>query len=350
MTNVQFAIESKNETLNSYLNVGTFVKCQYEWDEGFAGIEEATGYHTIQIANGEAQNVSNGYNNPNYPRSIFGCDDNGKVYLITTERSTAAKDGLTAQQANAMMLQYGITHAFQCDGGGSVQSICINESGVLDYAQAPYDGSHRPVLTGTFIIMETEKVTIEFDDLDYDSVTVKLNDLEGIYQGLGIKIASDDYEETYYATDGIIKIDNLKKDTMYACTVLIDAGSGYYESIIKKGFITHKDYPKIKDIQIIKQDKGYIYKINIEDVEEACIRARIYINGMMYNLNNANGLVEVKTNDIYGILNIYLTYDCQFTDVRLTIEDDVSYVVFSSDTYLEHMASLVNGFIEDALS
>ena len=86
------------------------------------------------------------------------------------------QNGTRELVAISTMLQYGITNAFQCDGGGSVQSICRNEDGVLDYAQSPYEGGYRPVLTGHFIAMKVENISLKIDDFDNHNATITVKE------------------------------------------------------------------------------------------------------------------------------------------------------------------------------
>ena len=348
-----FAIETTNPDLKALLKVGTYVKCQYEFDDGFEGIKEATGFHTCHILNGEVQEVANGYNTPNYPRSMFACDNNGKVYFIATEKSTEPKDGMRAQEMNALMLQYGITNAFQVDGGGSVQSICRNEDGVLDYAQRPYEGDYRPVLTGHFIAMKVETISLDITDVDNNNAKVKVVDKNNEYGQLAIKLRHiEDGEEKLQIIDineEVVQLNNLVKNTKYSVQVCIKQSDGTYKELyIKNGFTTLKDFPKIDSVSIkVQNDKSYRVKINIVDIDKVLQKAAIYVNGKKKSITVKDTQVildyEKGTKEI---LNIYFEFDCIFNGETKTIKVEEYKLDATCDVYLEHIQSCIDSFFD----
>lgn len=348
-----FAIETTNIELKSLLKIGTYVKCQYEFDDGFKDIKEASGFHTCHILNGEVQEVANGYNTPNYPRSMFGCDNNGKVYFIATEKSTEPKDGMRGQEMNALMLQYGITNAFQADGGGSVQSICRNEDGVLDYAQSPYEGDYRPVLTGHFIAMKVENISLDITDVDNNNAKVKVLDKNGEYGQLAIKLSHrENGEEKQQFIDvdkEIVELNNLVKNTKYSVQVCIKQSDGTYKELyIKNGFTTLKDFPDIDSVLIrVQNDKSYKMEINIVDIDKVLQKAAIYVNGKKKSISVKDSQVildfEKGTKEI---LNIYFEFDCIFNGETKTIKVEEYKLDATCDVYLEHIQSCIDSFFD----
>ena len=348
-----FAIETTNSELKALLKVGAYVKCQYEFDDGFAGIREATGFHTCHILNGEVQEVANGYNTPNYPRSMFGCDNNGKVYFIATEKSTEPKDGMRGQEMNALMLQYGITNAFQCDGGGSVQSICRNEDGVLDYAQTPYEGGFRAVLTGHFIAMKVENISLDISDVDNNNAKVKVVDKNNEYGSLAIKVRHEENgEEKQQVIDvdkEVVELNNLVKNTKYSVQVCIKQSDGTYKELyIKNGFTTLKDFPTIDSISIrVQDDRSYKMEINIVDIDKVLQKAAIYVNGKKKSITVKD--TQVILNFEKGtkeILNFYLEFDCIFNGETKTIIVEEYKLDATCDVYLEHIQSCIDSFFD----
>ena len=346
----RFAIETTNEELKALLKVGTYVKCQYEFDEGFTNIEEASGFHTCHILNGEVQEVANGYNTPNYPRSMFGCDNNGKVYLIATEKSTEPKDGMRGQEMNALMLQYGITYAFQCDGGGSVQSICRNEDGVLDYAQTPYEGGFRPVLTGHFIAMKVENIGLKITDVDDGSAKIKVKDEDNSGRKLAVKITyqhnDEEKEEIIDLNNEELVLNNLYTNTKYNVQVLIKEDTGYKELYIKDAFTTLKNFPSVNKVKIkILSDSSYEITLDVSDVDEVVQKASIYVNGKKKSIKVGDGPIVItydKNTD--SILNTYFEFDCIFNAETRTIRIEDYNLVADLDVYVEHIKSQIDAF------
>ena len=345
----KFAIETTNEELKALLKVGTYVKCQYEFDDGFANIEEASGFHTCHILNGEVQEVANGYNTPNYPRSMFGCDNNGKVYLITTEKSTEPKDGMRGQEMNALMLQYGITNAFQCDGGGSVQSICRNEDGVLDYAQSPYEGGYRPVLTGHFIAMKVENISLKIENFDNHNATITVKEQDDQNNDLAIKLTykynNQDFEEIIDLDKETIKLENLYKDTKYNVQVLIKENDKYKKLYIKDAFTTLKEYPIINKVQIKSLgDFSYEIVLDLSDIDEVVSKASIYVNGKKKSLKLGEDKIVINYDNTDSILNMYFEFDCIFNAQSKTIVVDEYQLDVGMDIYIEHITSQIGAF------
>ena len=346
----RFAIETTNEELKALLKVGTYVKCQYEFDEGFANIEEASGFHTCHILNGEVQEVANGYNTPNYPRSMFGCDNNGKVYLIATEKSTEPKDGMRGQEMNALMLQYGITYAFQCDGGGSVQSICRNEDGVLDYAQTPYEGGFRPVLTGHFIAMKVENIGLKITDVDDGSAKIIVKDEDNSGRKLAVKLTyqhnDEEKEEIIDLNNEELVLNDLYTNTKYNVQVLIKEDTGYKELYIKDAFTTLKNFPSVNKAKIkILSDSSYEITLDVSDVDEVVQKASIYVNGKKKSIKVGDDPIVItydKNTD--SILNTYFEFDCIFNGQTRTIRIDDYNLVADLDVYVEHIKSQIDAF------
>ena len=348
-----FAIETTNAELKALLKVGAYVRCQYEFDDGFAGIKEATGFHTCHILNGEVQEVANGYNTPNYPRSMFGCDNNGKVYFIATEKSTEPKDGMRGQEMNALMLQYGITNAFQCDGGGSVQSICRNEDGVLDYSQSPYEGGYRPVLTGHFIAMKVENISLDITDFDNNHASIKVVDENKEYGQLAIKVRHEENgEEKLQIIDidnEIIKLDDLIKNTKYSVQVCIKQADGTYKELyIKRGFTTLKDFPLINSVSIkLQEDKSYKIEIDLLDVDDVVQKASIYVNGKKKSINVRDSKITLDfEKGTEGIFNISFEFDCTFNGETRTVKIEEYKLNATCDIYLEHIKSSIESFFD----
>ncbi len=346
-----FAIETTNAELKSLLKVGAYVRCQYEFDDDFADIKEATGFHTCHILNGEVQEVANGYNTPNYPRSMFGCDNNGKVYFITTEKSTEPKDGMRGQEMNALMLQYDITNAFQVDGGGSVQSICRDEDGVLDYAQTPYEGGFRPVLTGHFIAMKVENISLDITELDNNNAKIKVVDENKEYGQLAIKLRhiknGEEIVQTIDLNNEEITLNGLSKNTKYSVQVCIKETNGNYKELyIKRGFTTLKDFPLINYLSIKMQaDNSYKLELNIIDADEVVQKASIYVNGKKKSINVKDSKIILDFDkDTKGILNIYFEFDCTFNGETRTIKIENYPLDATCDVYLEHIQSSIESF------
>ncbi|MFA7127517.1 MAG: phosphodiester glycosidase family protein, partial [Bacilli bacterium] len=217
ITNNQFAIETTNTELKSQLCVGAYVKAQYEFDDEFQGIEEAIGYHTKQIANGVDQDIDNSYNTRAYPRSLFGSDDFGNIYLWTTGGSNVSPtQGMYAQECNALASKYGITNLYQMDGGGSVSAVYRDSTGGLSYISDPIEGDYRTNLSGLFIVQNEVEVDCVLENVDDQTATFKVRGLDDtIYTGASIELTDNINSVIYNVKDNECIITNLNSSTTY---------------------------------------------------------------------------------------------------------------------------------------
>ena len=58
--------------------------------------------------------------------------------------------GTTQNESNTILKQFGVTDAYQQDGGGSVTACVRNSIGTFDLVNKPKDGSTRTVFNGLF--------------------------------------------------------------------------------------------------------------------------------------------------------------------------------------------------------
>ena len=280
---------------------------------------------------------------------MFGCDDNGKVFLITTEKSTEPKDGMRGQEMNALMLQYDITNAFQCDGGGSVQSICRNEDGVLDYAQSPYEGGYRPVLTGHFIAMKVEDISLKIEDYDNHNATITVKSQDNQNNDLAIKLTykhnNQDFEEIIDLDKKTIKLENLYKDTKYNVQVLIKENDKYKELYIKDAFKTLKEYPSINSV-IVKSLGDYNYEIvlDINDIDEVVSKASAFVNGKKRSIIFGKDKIIFNFENTDSILDLYFEFNCIFNTENRNVEVHDYKLDVGMDIYIEHITSQVDAF------
>ena len=352
----QFAIETTNAELKEILKKGMYVKCQYEYDEGFAGIQEATGYHTIQRSNGKDNNVANSYNSRPYPRSIFGCDNEGKVYLITCSGSNSSPTkGMWAQESNALCKYYGITDAFQADGGGSVTAVVRDQDGNIQYAMASIEGSYRYILTGLFIVMKVPEAIIEVDD--YNASEVKFNiDMSKVtedYDKAYLKIENGEgYKEYKEISTGELVIDKLNADTEYTyqLTFKFKSSDEYVDTLLKSSFKTDKEFAKLKKVSLIEENDKYVITIEIDDTEKVMSQIGIVLDGRYHRatLKDSVGTIELSK-DTIGIINFDIRMECNFQNkTKLKEFKDLS-IDANLDLYVEYIESRMEAFLKEIL-
>ena len=338
----KFAIETTNEELKNALNVGTRIKVQVEYADEFKDIEEAIGYHTIQRRNGIDQSVANAYNSRCYPRSVFGCDASGKVYLMTCFGDNASPTkGLYAQEFNALCKKYGVTDAWQMDGGGSVTSIVRDENGILDYAEACIEASHsgtrkfsgyRLIYSGLFIVMKVPNASISVKEKKATSVSLScdlteiVNDYDEakikFFDATGENVLNYDLDLKTNASD--VVIEGLKSNTNYTYELYVKK-NGYDEqrSFVNGEVNTLKTTPELKNVRIEYNEEGFIIEAEVIDTEKAMIQLYAWFGNKKYSFKAKNGIYQVSIDNDkgYNPLDLSISADCML-DAKLTKHDD----------------------------
>ena len=347
----QFAIETTNSDLKALLKKGLYVKAQYEFDEGFAGIEEATGYHTVQRSNGKDCNVANSYNTRCYPRSVFGCDKDGKVYLITCDgKNSSPLEGMYAEEMNALCKYYGITDAFQCDGGGSVTAIVRDANGELQYAMDPIETDYRWNLSATFIVMKVPTADISVSECAQTSatLTVDVDAIEEKYDKAYLKIYNNDYNKYVEIIDGKVSLDDLTVDTEYTYQLALESGGKTTDTLLKGTFRTDKNFSELGNICLEKTDENYKITISYTDSDAVLSSIGVVIDGKYHRGILENGVATITLDkDVSDVILFDIRMECNFQGS--TKAKDFANFSFdaSLDLYVEYIMSRTNEFFNE---
>lgn len=349
----QFAIETSNPTLKKLLNVGTYVKCQYEFDEGFDGIKESTGFHAVQRYGGVDWPCDAPYCLRPYPRSIVGCDSDGRVYMIVCNgKNSAPTEGMWFGESNALMKQYGIIDAFQMDGGGSVTGVIRNERGELEEVNPPVEGSYRQDLCGIYVVMKVTKAEVKVKTRTQTTATLDCN----------LSNVEEDYSEAYirYGLDlesgeeNRVKINNneaiitgLTQNLSYKYQLVLKMKDGTEKYTYVKGvFDTYPNYPVVRDIDISLKGNKYIIKVRYDDEYKLLNKMTLNINGKDYNLkyNDGLGSAEIDKN-VASILDIKIMMRCKPLGIIENIEATSFDILATKEVYLSHIVTSINDMV-----
>lgn len=355
LTGNQFAIETTNATIKAALSVGTYVRCEYEFDSGFNGIDEASGFHTVQRLNGKDQNVANSYNSRPYPRSVFGFDStSGKVFLITCEgKNSSPTTGLYAQEVNALCKQYNITDAFQQDGGGSVTSVYRDESGVLQYSHPSVEGSYRAIAAGLFIVMKVPNIKVETETIYSDKLVINLDDSleETKYEKMYLELEVDGKTSLYEAVDNQVTILNLASKTEYKYVLWLKRpGEEMFKTAVQGVLATCKKTPVVSEVNYSETDEKIIVEVKFDDPDNAITRVDLLINGKSYFV-----VVKEKVGklELDKSVNNFLDIKVEVAYTPITMKETMVIEEFelnvSSKLYIENIYSILDEFIDSIL-
>ena len=362
-----FAVVTSNQELKQKLGVGVKIKVQLEFDDGFAGIEEAMGYHTVQRRNGKDQNVANSYNSRAYPRSMFGCDADGKVYLMTCFGDNSSPlQGLYAQEFNAVCKKYGVTDAWQMDGGGSVTSIVRDINGELKYNEACIEASHnnkydtyeeyRYILSGLFIVMRSPEVDLEVTEKSDSSVNLRLNttnivDAKGEkYDSVELRVI-DEYSNVYKAftvdcnkeinefnIKGMISFNDYYCALYYSKNGYEQIGYKYYK------FYTDKAKPKIALATLTKNNNGYNINLDLDDPDDSITKMYAIYNDKKIEMQLEGGKASCVINESIDVTKLQYQAECIFKVAKQekeVVDLDARFFVYPvSDFFNEAMNKL----------
>lgn len=151
-----FAIETKDEYLQSKLDKGVRVMVQYELEGKLGEVESAIGYHTIHRINGVDIPSSGSYNTNKYTRSIVGRTKNGEVFLMAVDQTNYS--GMNWEEINACLKYYDVDEAYQMDGGGSTTAV-IKENNNFKVVNSPRDGAPRSILNALLLVEKVQDET-----------------------------------------------------------------------------------------------------------------------------------------------------------------------------------------------
>lgn len=229
----QFAVKTNDQTLQNALQKGTKIIVQYDYvDETLNNVEAASGYHSIQRMNGVDMVNNDGYNTRQYNRSIFGRKADGTYALVTVDFHNGKTEfgGQNFTQTNAMLKAYGITEAYQDDGGGSVTAILRDENGEFQVTNHCSDGSQRSILTGLFFVVRDPSIKINNAATTRSSAEIiveenEYNNVKDIYAEYNGK--------TYNVNNGKITVTDLEENTEHIIKVNYSIASKNSEEYIE---------------------------------------------------------------------------------------------------------------------
>lgn len=149
-----FAIDTNNSDLKNALKIGTKIVVQFEYEGPINEVESATAYHTIMRSNDRDVPSTSSYNTQRYPRSFFGRKADGTMVLIAVDGSQADKGmtGTNQYEGCGLLRHYGVTEAYQMDGGGSVTMV-VRKDDEFVIVNSPSGGSPREVLSALLFVV-----------------------------------------------------------------------------------------------------------------------------------------------------------------------------------------------------
>lgn len=324
----QFAIETTNEDVINALSIGKKIKVQAKFQsDAMNNVETAAGYHAIHRYGGKdstipgysAAQLNSQYDARQYNRSIFGMTEDGTYVLLTADKSNGSVQGTKYQglrywEANAVLKHYGVTEAYQQDGGGSVTAIFRNAEGGFDVVNTPSDsasGTQRSIFNGLFFVVRDPGFTVTKDNTTRNSIKITLKETNLFDQMENIKVEINN--KSYDMTDKELLIEGLEEDTEYTVNIKYDyvednksTKDSYQMKIKTKAFQMPDPGLEVsvinkESITVIKKDTEYASWI--KDVY-------VHVSGNSYFMGDQNeftieDLISETTYNVHFTYNVY---------------------------------------------
>ena len=320
----QIAIDTNDNTLRSNLSLNTKVRIQYYYEnEEMNKVESSFGYHSAQRENNIDIKTKADYDARRYNRSIFGKKADGTYVLMTVAKGTYS--GTTQDESNAILKQFGVTDAYQQDGGGSVTAIVRNEYGTFDIVNESSDSGvkQRSILSGCFFVIRDPGYISYQKDSTRTSITItKTNNYNDEY--ISNVVATINGKEYKLENDNLT-IEGLEDDTEYKINLTYDVKinnqtvKGYHQIIGHTDSFTIPSHG-VKEQNITANQVEFIRNSTVDD---EYIYVKLKLNDQEYDLLEENKPVIIKNLTPSTRYNYTITYAVKDTLTGKTFEKTV---------------------------
>ena len=320
----QIAIDTNDNTLRSNLSLNTKVRIQYYYEnEEMNKVESSFGYHSAQRENNIDIKTKADYDARRYNRSIFGKKADGTYVLMTVAKGTYS--GTTQDESNAILKQFGVTDAYQQDGGGSVTAIVRNEYGTFDIVNESSDSGvkQRSILSGCFFVIRDPGYISYQKDSTRTSITItKTNNYNDEY--ISNVVATINGKEYQLENDNLT-IEGLEDDTEYKINLTYDVKinnqtvKGYHQIIGHTDSFTIPSHG-VKEQNITANQVEFIRNSTVDD---EYIYVKLKLNDQEYDLLEENKPVIIKNLTPSTRYNYTITYAVKDTLTGKTFEKTV---------------------------
>lgn len=320
----QIAIDTNDNTLRSNLSLNTKVRIQYYYEnEEMNKVESSFGYHSAQREDNKDIKTKADYDARRYNRSIFGKKADGTYVLMTVAKGTYS--GTTQDESNAILKQFGVTDAYQQDGGGSVTAIVRNEYGTFDIVNESSDSGvkQRSILSGCFFVIRDPGYISYQKDSTRTSITItKTNNYNDEY--ISNVVATINGKEYKLENDNLT-IEGLEDDTEYKINLTYDVKinnqtvKGYHQIIGHTDSFTIPSHG-VKEQNITANQVEFIRNSTVED---EYIYVKLKLNDQEYDLLEENKPVIIKNLTPSTRYNYTITYAVKDSLTGKTFEKTV---------------------------
>ncbi len=356
LTQNQFAIQTSNSEVQSYLKQNVKIRVQYKiLSEKLNQCDSIIGYHDNVIIDGVPCYENDGYGNARLPRTLLGTRADGSIVMVVVDGRQASSGfyGICSEETGAIVDYYGMVNGFQMDGGGSATMV-VRKDGELQVVNSPSDSNGQTARSDSDCILIAMQVpTIQYTAISTHNkieITVDIINMIDEYKDLYIEVNN----ERKKVVNGKVVFDNLQSNTdyVYKFCSLID---GVYESIVYQGVVsTLKQMPEIASLNVSIDSSNGVDRYAIEcvfnDPDNAVTYAVLVIGKTKVWLNNEMFYYSVDKGNLAILDNwvIEVNYNIQDGQGMKTLEINDCTIKYSSlDSAFDSQMSLMNSLMLD---
>lgn len=231
-----FYLVSKDNSLDSVIATGDYVKCEYVYEGSWSNVQNSVGYIDQVLKNGVPQHreSTDAFAYTSHPRTLIGFREDGTtVFMVVEGRGQASnyQIGVSHYESGQLLQALGCVNGYNLDGGGSSTLMIRNSRGSFEVLNDPSDGSERADGNHCLVVMRDPGFILGTADSTYDKAVVNLIVTnQSYFDSLSnIKVTLNGVTKDY--TNTPISFDNVEMDTTYEVKITYDSPGTYDESI-----------------------------------------------------------------------------------------------------------------------
>jgi hypothetical protein len=218
--------------------------------------------------------------------------------------------GTTHNESNAILKQFGVTEAYQQDGGGSVTAIIRNENDEFDIVNASSDSGskERSIFNGCFFVVRDLGYRAYQKDSTKNSITLtKIHNYNDEYISNVKAIINNN---TYEINNDTLTIENLEYDKQYVINLMYDVTINGKTVKATQQIIGHTDSFTMppSGIKVVKITANSIILERRQVTLDEVVFAEVKIGNQTFDLKEANKQIEINNLSPSTIYSIEIHY------------------------------------------
>ena len=258
----QFAVETTNEEIISYIESGAIIRVQQNIIGAYADCDNITGAGITLVKDGVAVGDSD---LNRHPRTCVGIKADGSVVFFTVDGRQFDRNmyGMSGAEMGAALMYYGCVEGYNLDGGGSTTIITRNQYGEFDVHNSPSDGGERSDSNALLVVVP--EVTLDITSISDTNITIQYTSSSDV-KAANVLLSIGD--EVRKLEDNTFVWDNLEPGTNYELHCSYDIA---YKNSLLKGeqstlyFKTGKTAPIFKSFYYEETETEYLIHFAYED-------------------------------------------------------------------------------------